>query len=377
MNANSSVLFGPRSEYKTPWLLLKQVMGRPEFREYTKEKKNKKTGKVKVRVINDPNKPSRDLHAVFLEALRFALYRMNDAGKYLRMLQSATAFKKGSWHVKNAKIHLANQHFYVTDIRDAYGNVDLGLLSALLVYIFRFEVYKGRFENFGNRGYKAILHSSLLEQIQDDPLYAEMYSFLRSFFSGKTNRGLVFDGIASPYLFNLYLEAFLDDDLRFTLDKRGVRKRITYTRFADDLVFSSKEKIDSHTRRRLRWKLGQIGLEVQHRKSFVLDREKGTVFITKVGLHQDERRLVFPGDKRAALHNMLHRIFQGKEVKSSSGKECDPLCVVSGHVAEFLGYVASNGRRGMPPTKADEKMLALCKKFEIIAGPRRKTGTKR
>lgn len=362
MNANSSVLFGPRSRYDSPFLLLKHVLGEPSFQMYEKEKVDRKTGRVKRRKIANPNNASRELHTLFLTALRRALIRMGDKGKLLRTLPSATAFKKGSSPIKNAMQHLYGEHFYITDIRDAYGTVSLERLSALLVYIFRFEIYKNEFS------YSEILDTKAELCLRDDGLYGEMLAFLKFYFSGERGKGLIFGGIASPYLFNLYMEASLDEPLRKLFKNRDPSSRITYTRFADDLVFSSRFLIGPTTREKIREIITSIEMQVHHRKSKVLARSMGTVFITKVGLHQEKRQIVFPGEKRVALHNMLHQFFQGKTSLNHIAGTKDPANVVGGYVAEFLGYVA----RIPSPTKADGKLLSLCKKFEQMAGNRGK-----
>ena len=362
MNANSSVLFGPNSGYTSPFLLLRHILGEPEFRMYEKEKVDKKTGRVKRRKIANPNNSSRELHYVFLEGLRRALIRGGEALKLLRILPSATAFKKESYPIKNAKKHLGNEHFYITDIKNAYGSVDLELLAVLLVYVFKFETYGHQFTS------TAILHSDTMEALlKKDKLFSEMHAFLKFYFSGERGRGLIFGCVASPYLFNLYMEAFLDSQLRFLFRKRDFNAKITYTRFADDLVFSSRVYIGPDLRRKIREKIVFIGMEVHHRKSKVLARSMGTVFITKVGLHREEPKIVFPGDKRASLHNILHQYFQGKVSSFAHCKTKDPTNVVGGYVAEFLGYVAENPQ----PTNADKKLLMLCKRFEALAGNRK------
>jgi hypothetical protein len=210
------------------------VVGIPDFRVYTKTGKvNSKTGEFKKRKINSPNATSRALNKLFLEALRHALYEMGDGGKCLRMLPSATADKKGSTVLKNVEKHLNRRHYYITDIRNAYGSVRLELLAALLVYIFNCRLYRDSFDQ-----YRAVIYFQ--EKLQEDPLHDETLRFLKCYFSGKYGLGLVFGGVASPMLFNLYAEVFVDDEIRRLLLKRDSRDGLMYTRFADDLVISSR-----------------------------------------------------------------------------------------------------------------------------------------
>jgi hypothetical protein len=108
-----------------------------------------------------------------------------------------------------------------------------------------------------------------------------------------------------------------------------------------------------------------VYLYPQHLKSKVLDRNLGTVFITKMGIRSDKDRLVFPEKKRATLRNLILLCFQGKtEFFKRFGERKEPENIVSGHIAEFLGYVAKVGTL----TKSEEKLLALCKEFEQTFG---------
>lgn len=358
MRKAPTVLFQKGTAYENPFTLLEHVEGEPEF-EFRKVKKvDRKTGEIKWRLIANPNKASRQLHHLFLEALRFALSKMKNEARALITLPSATAFKPESWYVQNAEAHLQGEHFFITDVHNAYASVKLEYLSELLVYIFHYEEHSALF------GHDAILHSgSLKSDLVADPLYAPLLQFLRVYFAGKFGEGLVFGGVASPFLFNLFMEAFVDSPLRYLIAKRLRHERITYTRYADDLVFSSKGYIGPDLRKRIEKVLARIGLSLNRQKTKVLRRAQGTVFVTKVGLERVKPELVFPKVKRKALRNRLHLFLSGQAPERDENN-CLYVNSLRGYIADFLGYIKARG----VPTKSDEKLLVLCRQFEEQEG---------
>jgi len=360
MMNSSSVLFQKGTEYENPFVLLRYVQGEPSFTTRTHKKVNSKTGEIKYRAISNPNAASRQLHKLFLTALEHALKRLKGVSRVLVKQPSATAFKPESWYVQNADKHRYGQHFYITDIHNAYASVRLELLAQLLVYVFHYEEHGPSFSH------DAILHlESASVELQQDPLYAPLLSFLRIYFSGKFGEGLVFGGVASPFLFNLFMEAFVDSPIRVIIAKRDRHEHIVYTRYADDLVFSSKGYIGPTLRCKIEKVVTRVGLLLNCRKTKVLLREQGTVFVTKTGISRTSDELVFPKGKRKALRNRLHLFLIDKAPNIEEGKSF--LEVTRGYVADFLGYMRARGK----PTASDQKLLELCHEFEQIAGKRK------
>ena len=94
---------------------------------------------------------------------------------------------------------------------------------------------------------------------------------------------------------------------------------------------------------------------MNHRKSKVLTIGQGAVFVTKVGLEQQEEqdvaRIVFPQKKRRRLHGAI---------MSYLALQMDWPEKVSGLVAEFLYYY----KKVPEKTASDKKTFRLCKDFE-------------
>ena len=321
-----------------PLLLLSMVSGIPTMDSFWREVGSKR------RLISHPNKPTRKLHELFAQYLRSSIMRIEEHnGWRLHMLPSSFAFVKGSNPLLNAQEHNKGKFFYKTDIRDAYPSIDLKNLARLIVYIKKHDIYREEIS------LDALAMNSLSTMfLEADPLFAQVHAFLQIYCGGVRGIGLAVGGPISPYLMNLYCEAFVDGQIR----KICERYEITYSRFADDFVFSRNKPIVGEIRKELRTCMYRAVLDVNHRKSFVLSREMGTVFVTKIGLLRGNEKavLVFPRKKRKKLHaiiwSYLHRQMDWPER-------------VSGYVGEFLHYL-----KNVEPTATDMKTFALCKAFE-------------
>lgn len=329
-------------ESHNPLDLVHRLGGRPEMNFAWKQIAGKR------RLIGRPNKTLRVLHELFGQYLARAIIsiRGND-GYALRKLPSATAFVKGTNPLRNALAHREGRFFYVSDIRDAYPNVDLERLAALIVYIRRHDEYGDEFP-------LAALGSSIavVNRLKEDSLYPSVLAFLESFCSGVRGEGLAVGAPMSPYLFNLYCEAYLDGPLRGLCQAGDVN----CTRYADDLTFSRSRLVFEDLRRDIRSLIRRAKFDVNHRKSKVLSREMGTVFVTKIGLHDagagSPARLVFLRRKRRKLHGIIGSYLHF---------QMDWPEKVSGYIAEFLHYYKNVGT----PTATDKKTFALCKAFEV------------
>ena len=347
-----------------------------EWREPGKKKNEKRPPKrqKKRRQLSIPNQSMIALQKLFRVHLEAAIDRMGDGNNgsenfTLRRLPSSTGCVLGSNHFKNSASHASKRFFYITDFKDAYPSVDLRRLTILLVFIFKFEEYKN---DYGIRyfGRNELAHYAM----ETDPSFSQWLSFVKFTFGGFGGYGLAVGGPLSPILLNLYCEVYLDSRIRQYCEKLEDRQRpereILYTRYVDDLVFSSNTIISSERRREFRGLIADAGFRVNHRKSFVLDKEKGAIFVTKVGLEKRDgaTALVFPKKKRLRLEGVI---------RSSL---CEPFQidrpeVVTGLAAEFLHYYAlvttdpKDRSRRIRPNPTDRRTYLLCKKFEKVYGP--------
>ena len=327
-----------------PFLLTDALGGHPSIDFFWKEAGGKR------RLVGNSNNPMRRLHRLFGGYIRTGIATMGKDNYPLRRFPSASAFVTGANPLKNAQRHANGRFFYITDIWNAYPSVDLEKLAGLIVYIRKYDVHRADFSlsMLGQR-------SLLLEELKDDALFPLLSAFLKFFCSGMYGRGLAVGGTLSPYLFNLFCEVYVDAGLRQMCKKYD----ITYSRYADDCVFSRNKPIIRDIRKELRECITRGGFVVNHRKSKVLSREMGAVFVTKIGLRDStaatedtlEAILVFSQKKRRCLHGMIGSYLSG---------QMDWPEKVSGFIAEFLYYYKNVGT----PTCTDQKTFALCKKFE-------------
>ncbi len=345
---NHAVLRGSRTDAEDdPLRFVTMVGGCPRIDFHWKQDTNGKR-----RLIGNPNKPLRRLHRLFGQYLEEAISKMGKENYELIKFPSSTAFVRGTNPLKNAQKHQKGRFFYITDFANAYPSVDLVRLAVLIVYIKRHNVY-GLEMSLRMLGQNRVL----VRELQEDPLFLSILAFLESYCSGQYGRGLAVGGPRSPYLFNLYCEVYADAGLRKVCERYG----ITFTRYADDNVFSRDKPITSDIRRELRRRIESAGFQVNHRKSKVLCRDMGTVFVTKVGLRDQnlvaprsesaKAAIVFPKKKRRRLHGIIGSYLH---------MQMDWPEKVSGRIAEFLHYYRHVERR----TAADHKTFALCKEFE-------------
>jgi hypothetical protein len=335
----------------------------------------------KPRMISYPNSAMKSLHSAFGTFLKEAIAAMGKDETYgIRNFPSATGCVEDMNPLLNAKQHEYGEHFYKTDFKNAYMNVDLQRLSILLVYIVKYDYYRvdcpvNRFD----------INIDVQEDITKDTLFVKMESFVQFAFGGYRGKGLAVGGPLSPFLLNLYCEVFLDQRARhYLLKRKGDNdwKDVTYTRFVDDLVFSSRSLITQSMCCEIRKLISYAGFEVKHRKSSLLNRALGTVFVTKVGLRVEptERKPWDAWDECAREeHERVKAILTFSQKKRrrlwgiigsymATPWQNDSPEVISGLIAEFIYY----WKNVEVKTASDIKLMNRCKEFEEEASPRMK-----
>lgn len=322
--------------------------------DFHEEWKEGSDGRIKRRTIGKPTIAMRLLQHRFEEFIREACRRVDDA-KLVR-LPSATAFVPGGDPIRNVRRHEENQYFYVVDLRHAYDSLDTELLALLLSAIVGYPAHQDAFYEFLHLMEFGIREDDVLRGLRSDPLFARMRKFVSQFCRGPTGNGIVTGSPSSPYLFNLFCEMTLDAGIRrFCLGEWG--NRIRYSRYADDLVLSNGRPLFPPFRQEIRRRIAEAGFLVNHRKSRLLDRAKGTVSFTGFGLSRFDRlehprqmnRITFPGKKRRKLQGILRTFLARGEGNPDE---------IGGHVAHFLHYVEV-----VRPTASDQKLTELCLKF--------------
>lgn len=240
----------------------------PTFSPFFFRDRNRLSGTRKTRKLYRPNDAMRTVHARLIRYLR----------PFTRQSRYATGSLPNRSPLTNVRPHRKHRHFYVLDLRNAYRNVDIAKLVEILCVV--------------------------------DPTLSEKREALRAFlerYCSTTEGGLATGAPASPDLFNLYAGKLLDDLLAPLCKRFG----LTYTRYLDDLTFSSRERrIGRHRRRAIREIIIQAGFSIHDRKVGVYDLKKGSIVITGVGLEYGGR-IFIPRSYIRRIRGMIHMALRG------------------------------------------------------------------
>ncbi|MDP2704641.1 MAG: reverse transcriptase domain-containing protein [bacterium] len=222
------------------------LKGKPEFHRRILQDVNPLGGTIKTRVIYGPNQPMRVLHEQLIARLK----------RLLAHFPHATGAVQGSSPWKNVMRHQRGQrYFYLTDIENAYPSVRVETLALILC----------------------------TQDVDLAGRYEQVVTFLKQYCLAQEG-GLAIGAPASPLLFNIYAGVLIDRDLHALCEKYS----LTYTRYLDDLTFSSKRPIGERKRKAIRAIIEEAGFRVNHRRSQVHDLRKGPIVITGVGLRYRE-----------------------------------------------------------------------------------------
>lgn len=247
--------------------------GAPAFRNFKLNDYNPLTGHYKVRCLSAPNESMKQIHAQLIPQLR-KLQAANGGSPY------ATACLPGSSPLKNVQRHRANRFVFLLDISSFYQSIDRSRLLEMLSA--RLTERDGR------------LFMSEVELLW-------LQSFLDAYFL--TPQGCLPTGApASPDLANMYATHWIDTELEELLNHYG----LTYSRYLDDLTFSSREPITPGVRRQIREVLDGAGFKVSHSKARVHDlKRNGCLNINGIGLAHGGRLFV-PRPYLRKIRGLLH-----------------------------------------------------------------------
>ena len=212
-------------------------------------------GSIKIRELTIPSEELKQEHRDMLHVL----YDLDIPMPY------ATGGLPGKQLLHNVYPHINNDHFYMTDLTDAFGQVDTIELIDRARYALK---SMGRPHNI----------------IDWDQQIADIVEFIADKTSTDQAPGLPLGAPASPFLFNLYCKP-MDDYLGPWCEERG----ITYTRYLDDLTFSAASPIGKKRRQQIRDIISVGGIPINHAKTKVHSLAKGPVTITGISLYPDRR----------------------------------------------------------------------------------------
>ncbi len=214
-----------------------------EFKKWKHHDVNPLSGRTKTRVLHAPNERMLKLHRRFLKNLR-----------RLKVSMPAATSVAGSSPRENVRRHLGHRYFFLTDLSNAFGHVNVEKLAKIL----------------------AILDKDVsIEEIED---------FLKSYCMASEG-GLIAGSPSSQDLFNIYCNELIDRQLLEYAQKWDIR----YSRYLDDLTFSSNQPIGASKRNYIRKVITSAGFGIGHHKSQVLDLAKAPIEINGVGLSYDGR----------------------------------------------------------------------------------------
>ncbi|MFA6295473.1 MAG: reverse transcriptase domain-containing protein [Candidatus Paceibacterota bacterium] len=250
----------------------------PCFRRYRITDHNPVSNQTKQRIISDPNLSMRWIHHYLIRYIREMRIPMHNATGGRR---NNSAFRNVLYHRKYGKIAF-NRYFYILDISSAYSTVNIHQLTGIL--------------------------SEFCADISQE----DICEFLTMYCFEPDNKGLVTGAPASPDLFNLYCEKLIDGYLRELCTKYN----LVYTRYIDDLTFSSTVPIGLKKRKEIRKIIRKAGFEISDRKAKVIDLRKGPTTINGVGICLDGRTFL-PRRVLKQIQALIHRALEKGDIKPS------------------------------------------------------------
>ncbi len=219
-------------------------------------------GRVKYKKIVKPSKKLKEIQQLVRDRILWP---------FLKRAKIRFDFAHGGFRECSIKTHANphanNRYFFVTDLSHAYESVNLDYLRQYL----------------GNLDFYPDVVQTLMEI---------------NTYRNKLPIGFA----ASPLLFNLALNEF-DNRITAHLSSRN-RPDIAYTRFYDDLIFSSQNEIGQEIGEIIAKLLAEFSFKLKERKTFYGDVKKKAVKFT--GLTITENGIILSKKKRKNFEGFLH-----------------------------------------------------------------------
>lgn len=169
-----------------------------------------------------------------------------------------------------------------------------------------------------------LLYSKLRQQI-DKPLY----NLITLFQQNRKNMGLQQGNPTSPYLSNLFLDYFDKD-----MEKLENTK---YIRYADDILFLSKEPFDKKFLQDIQFKLSKIKLAINTEKT-VMGRAEGVEFL---GMTKTKHGFIVSDDRLVEFNNKLSYLEEISNYDEAVNKINDYIIgwMAYYHLADIGGFI--------------------------------------
>lgn len=245
------------------------------------------------------------------------------------------ACRPGQSTMTNAARHRSSRFFVVYDLRHAYD----GVVGARLAQTFSLPV------------------SEVGQLMLDFEGQDELERYLSQFFLLPDGNGLRTGSPAAVDLFNWYCYNYLDFPLAVLCGKWN----ITYSRFVDDLVFSSPEPIGQRKRKAIRETIRRARFTISRHKSQVVQlvppgeepivtagrwTRSQSIVITGIGMEAGTGRLFMPRPKLRTIEGLLHRAITKGDI---------PEAVANGYWAYFRSIYP----QGTPLNRSEQRISDL------------------
>ncbi|MDD5032530.1 MAG: reverse transcriptase domain-containing protein [Candidatus Pacebacteria bacterium] len=286
----------------------------PRYDVFYIKDKNLLAGSAKRRKISAPNKTMLTLGRNF-----YGLLRLRLAHEEIKFPFAAAVFP-GNNPLKNVLRHARkrNRYFYLLDIKDFYPNTNVEQVVRILREVV--------------------------------PSFAEenkLREFLLKYCFYSEDGSLRIGGAASPDLANLVLVRLVDEEMGKLCLKYGM----TYSRYLDDLIFSSKRRLGKQKREAIRRVIEKSGFKINHRKIVIADTKKTPITITGIGIAEGGRLFVRRGFLKR-INGLIHLIEKGGCLQiqlcfrfvPKKHREPDPVILVKGLMSAFWSTIPVNGR---------------------------------